>query len=206
MVCNAWKWMSRVSEHWLAHPQPHMKIKVSCLLHNCIIASVTDLVLIGNKLWILYADLVNGVFTNWIYLCSLIGGCLEKLAEWKRVAQGSHFSARAGVVKRKAGCLAGGVWGLGGWGCTGLGPLPSPLRGGLYPGHTPGHEASLSWLPGWVGGALGLGIPDLAPHKDAAGAVMHAGRGAASILLLWQLHFFKNTFPEFSYFKYYRPR
>lgn len=157
--------MSRVSEHWLAHPQPHMKIKVSCLLRNCIIASVADLVLIRNKLWILYADLVNGMFTNWLYLYSLIGGCLEKLAEWERMAQESHFSAHAGVVERKAGCLAGGVWGLGGWGCTGLGPLPSPLRRGLYLAHMPWHEASLSWLPGWVGDALGWGSQSLHPTK-----------------------------------------
>lgn len=191
MVHNTWKWMSHVNEHWHVHPQPHIKIKVSCLLYNCIIASVTDLVLLCNKLWILYADLVNGMFTKWIYLYSLIGGCLEKLAGWERMIQESHFSASAGAVKRKTGCLAVGVWGLGGWGCTGLGPLPSPLQGGLRPGHVHRHGASPSWLPGWaghVGAAPGLGYPGSAPpwrshrYGDACrgGSTLHPAAVTAS--------------------------
>ena len=200
--------MSHVNEHWHVHPQPHIKIKVSCLLYNCIMASVTDLMLLYNKLWTLYADLVNGMFTKWIYLYSLIGGCLEKLAGWERMAQESNFSASAGVVKRKAGCLAVGVWGLGGWGCMGPGPLPSPPQGDLCPGHTHWHGASPSWLPGWAGhtgGCSRLGVPRLCtPLKMLpvwgcvpGGSSLHPAAVTAS--------FFK-IFLEFSYFKYYRLR
>lgn len=53
------------------------------------------------------------MFTKWIYLCSLIGGCLEKLAGWERMAGESNFSASAGVLKRKAELPC--HWHLGAW-------------------------------------------------------------------------------------------